>query len=288
MQNFQQKVPAQAWPAVKALLVDRRDAPSREKAEQRREAIGEKDEREFPELGRCLLDDAEASLNPLEVPHRPQQYVRTSNVVERAFVEERRRTKVLPPLWTEGSFVHLVFGVLLRVRDRWSKKCFREFEQHQIRSLRARLQLDEQEVSMNELSGHVPTRRSAASAASSSLQKLVDLTGSAFVERMRHAVEEREPPALHRRSESPLTRVVEQVRQAVGVSAEELAGRGRRGAVSRARAGVAYLWIECLGHSAPLAASGLELRSQTISEASRRDQQEAAYWQNLLSAPGQQ
>jgi transposase-like protein len=165
MQNFQQKVPAQAWPEVKALLVDMRDAPSREKAEHRREAMVERYQHEFPELCRCLLDDADASLNHLEVPQRPQQYVRTSTLVERAFVEERRRTKVIPHLWTEGSLVHLVFGVLIRVSDRWSKKCFSEFEQQQIRSLRERLKLDKQEVSMDEPSSYVPTRRSAASAA---------------------------------------------------------------------------------------------------------------------------
>lgn len=165
MQNFQRKVPAHAWPEVKALRVDVRDAPSREKAEQRREAIVERSQREFPELCRCVLDDAEASLNPLAVPQRHPQYVRTSNLVERAFVEERRRTKVIPHLWTEGSLVHLVFGVLLRVSARWSKKCVSEFEQQQIRGFRARLKLDEQEVSTNEISVHVPTRRSAASAA---------------------------------------------------------------------------------------------------------------------------
>jgi transposase-like protein len=40
--NLQQQVPAQAWPEGKALLVDMRDAPSREKAEQRREALRER------------------------------------------------------------------------------------------------------------------------------------------------------------------------------------------------------------------------------------------------------
>jgi transposase-like protein len=165
MQNFQQKVPAQAWPEVKALLVDMRDAPSREKAEQRREAVVEKYQREFPELCRCLLDDADASLNHLEVPQRHQQYVRTSNLVERAFVEERRRTKVIPHLWNEGNVVMLVYGVLIRVSERWGKKCFSEFAQQQIRSLRAQLKLDEQEVSIGEPSIHVPPRRSAASAA---------------------------------------------------------------------------------------------------------------------------
>ena len=61
--------------------------------------------------------------------------------------------------------MHLVFGVLIRASDRWGKKCFSDIEQHQIRSLRAQLKLDEQEVSMDEPSSYVPTRRSAASAA---------------------------------------------------------------------------------------------------------------------------
>lgn len=164
MQNFQQKVPSQAWPEVKALLVDMRDAPTQEKAKQRRDAIIEQYQREFPELCRCLLDDADASLNHLAVPQRHQQYVRTSNLVERAFVEERRRTKVIPHLWDEASVVMLVYGVLIRVSERWSKKCFSEFEQHQIRSLREHLKLDEPEVSTDELTIHLPTRRSAASA----------------------------------------------------------------------------------------------------------------------------
>jgi putative transposase len=165
MQNFQQKVPARAWPEVKVLLVDMRDAPTREKAKERRDALVEQYQREFPELCRCLLDDAEASLNHLAVPQRHQQYVRTSNLVERAFVEERRRTKVIPHLFDESSLVTLVFGVLIRVSDRWGKKCFSEFEQQQIRSLRERLKLDEQEVNTDELSLPVHTRRSAASAA---------------------------------------------------------------------------------------------------------------------------
>jgi putative transposase len=165
MQNLQQKVPARAWPEFKALVVDMRDAPTREKAEERRDAIVERYQREFPEACRCLLDDAEASLNHLTVPQRHQQYVRTSNLVERAFVEERRRTKVIPHLFDESSLVNLVFGVLIRVSDRWGKKCFSEFEQQQIRSLRGRLKLDEQEVSMSAVIPESPSRRSAASAA---------------------------------------------------------------------------------------------------------------------------
>ena len=165
MQNFQQKVPAQAWPEVKALLVDMRDAPTREKAEKRRDAIVDRYQREFPEACRCLLDDAEASLNHLAVPQRHQQYVRTSNLVERAFVEERRRTKVIPHLWTRSSLVQLVFGVLIRVSDRWGKKCFSEFEQQQIRSLRGKTQAGRTGSEYDRAPSESPSRRSAASAA---------------------------------------------------------------------------------------------------------------------------
>jgi len=165
MQNLQQKVPAGAWPEFKALIVDMRDAPTREKAEERRQAIVARYQSEFPEACRCLLDDAEASLNHLAVPQRHQQYVRTSNLVERAFVEERRRTKVIPHLFEEGSLVNLVYGVLIRVSDRWNKKCFSEFEQQQIRSLRGRLKLDEPEGNTLASPTQPQTRRSAASAA---------------------------------------------------------------------------------------------------------------------------
>jgi putative transposase len=165
MQNLQQKVPPQAWPEFKALVIDMRDAPTIGAAEQRRQAIITRYQRDFPEACRCLLDDAEASLNHLQVPQRHQQYVRTSNLAERAFEEERRRTKVIPQLWEESGLVKLVFAVLIRVSERWGKKCFSEFEQQQIRSLRRRLKLDEQEVTSSPPTTETQARRSAASAA---------------------------------------------------------------------------------------------------------------------------
>lgn len=99
------------------------------------------------------------------LPQPQQQYGRTSNLVERAFVAARRRTKVIPPFWEEGRGVMVVSGVLIRVRERWRKKCFSEFDQPQMRSLREQLKLDEQEVRTGELSLPGHTRRSAASAA---------------------------------------------------------------------------------------------------------------------------
>jgi putative transposase len=165
MQNLQEKVPPQAWPEFKALVMDMRDAPRVEEAQRRRQEIVKRYELDFPEACRCLLDDAKASLNHLSVPQRHQQYVRTSNLAERAFEEERRRTKVIPHLWDEGGLIKLVFAVLIRVSERWGKKGFSEFEQQQIRSLRRRLKLDEHEVPSSPSTTEPQPRRSAASAA---------------------------------------------------------------------------------------------------------------------------
>jgi putative transposase len=141
MQNLQDKVPPDAWPAFKAQVIDIRDAATKEQAEKRLEALLAQSERELPEACRCLRDDQEASLNHLQVPPRHRTMVRTTNYVERSFVEERRRTKTIPHLWDEKSAVKLVFSTLIRVSERWSKTRFSPFEQRQIDALRTRLGL---------------------------------------------------------------------------------------------------------------------------------------------------
>ena len=81
----------------------------------------------------------------------------------------------------------------------------------------------------------------------------------------------------------PLEKVIERVCQAVGVRAEELRESGRRAVVSRARAGVAYLWLEGVGQSGPGAARALGVHRATIDEVARRGRQEAAYWEQLCA-----
>ncbi len=63
----------------------------------------------------CLADDLEASLGHLKVPARHRINVRTTNLLERTFEEERRRTKVIPRLLDEKSAMKLVSATLIRV-----------------------------------------------------------------------------------------------------------------------------------------------------------------------------
>jgi transposase-like protein len=57
-------------------------------------------------------------------------------------VEERRRTKVIPRLNDERSAMKLVFATLIRCADRWSRISISDTERHQLRLLRAQLELD--------------------------------------------------------------------------------------------------------------------------------------------------
>jgi len=139
IQNLQAKVPPAAWAEFKTLVQDVRDAPSFDEGKRRMEHLLEIYGREFPEACRSLRDDAEASLNHLHVPPRHRQYIRTTNLVERSFLEERRRTKIIPHLWDEKSLLKLVFATLVRVSDRWSRRQFSQLEQKMIVQLRGRI-----------------------------------------------------------------------------------------------------------------------------------------------------
>jgi len=62
-----------------------------------------------------------------------------TNLIERTFVEERRRTKIIPQFLTEKSCLKLVFSVLYRVSLRWQKIRMSEFELSQIHQLKKHL-----------------------------------------------------------------------------------------------------------------------------------------------------
>jgi transposase-like protein len=66
-----------------------------------------------------MTDDLEASLAHLKLPARHRKAVRTTNLCERSFVEQRRRAKVLPRFRGEKECLKLVFATLWRSSERW-------------------------------------------------------------------------------------------------------------------------------------------------------------------------
>lgn len=142
MRNVLDKVPDDARPEVKAFLQTVREAPTHEAGEQAAAEVLERFKDRFPSAMRSFSDDLQASLAHLRVPVRHRRCIRTTNLIERSFVEERRRTKTLPYFITEKSCLKLVFATLWRASIRWQRIRISELEQKQLAVLAKTLGLD--------------------------------------------------------------------------------------------------------------------------------------------------
>ena len=103
------------------------------------------------------------------------------------------------------------------------------------------------------------------------------LGSSEFVEALRRTVAAAEAP---RRALEPL---VVRVCRHVGLPREALGGGGRRNAVQQARAGLANLWVEVLGHPGRPLAPVLGVQPAAIPKAARRGAKQAHVWRRLLA-----
>lgn len=132
MQNVLEKVPDAMREPIKRLLQDVRDAPDHETGMKRARALIERHERELPGAMACLAEDLEATLAHLKLPSLHQRMIRTTNLCERSFVEERRRSKVIPHFFDERGCLKLVFASLWRASQRWRAVRFTEMEKKQL------------------------------------------------------------------------------------------------------------------------------------------------------------
>jgi transposase-like protein len=95
-----------------------RDAPTLDTARAAADRFVNTYRREYPAAIACFTDDLDALLAIHRVPVRHRIRVRTTNLAERSFVEERRRTKVIPRFPDEKAAMKLVFATLIRAADR--------------------------------------------------------------------------------------------------------------------------------------------------------------------------
>lgn len=140
--NIRTKLADDTAPQVMAEIRAVRDAPTLDAARAQADRVINRYRREFPAAVACLEDDLEALLAVHRIPVRHRVNVRTTNLVERSFVEERRRTKVIPRLLDEKSAMKLVFATLIRTAQRWSRIAVSDLERHQLALLRQELGID--------------------------------------------------------------------------------------------------------------------------------------------------
>ena len=140
--NIRAKLPDESASEVMAHLYAVRDAPTLDAARAAADRLINTFDRAFPAAVACFRDDLDALLAIHRVPVRHRIRVRTTNLAERSFVEERRRTKVIGRFGDEHAAMKLVFATMIRAAERWCRVSISDLERHQLKLLRAELGID--------------------------------------------------------------------------------------------------------------------------------------------------
>jgi putative transposase len=136
MRNLQSKVPENVWPEFHARAQACYQAASLGLARLLREDIVTTYGSDLPAAVACLNDDFEACIAHLQFPLAHRRVIRTTNLLERLFGEERRRTKVIPHAFGERAVLKLMYAALIRASERWRGIRVTEFEQRQLNAIR--------------------------------------------------------------------------------------------------------------------------------------------------------
>ena len=139
MRNLAAKVPEDVWPDFKARVQAAYQAPSRAIARELAAGIVADYGREQERGVACFMDDFEACIAHLRFPVTHRRAIRTTNLLERLFVEERRRLKIIPNAFGERPVLKLMFGALIRAAERWRSVKVTEFERRQMAAVRKEL-----------------------------------------------------------------------------------------------------------------------------------------------------
>ncbi len=106
------------WPAFKARVQASHQALSRQIARELADGLVADDQSELPNAVACFMDDVEACIAHLRLPIGHRRGTRTTNLLERLFVEGRRRLKINPNAFGEKAVLKLMFGAMIRAAER--------------------------------------------------------------------------------------------------------------------------------------------------------------------------
>lgn len=92
---------------------------------------------EYPSAMKCFQEDLDNCLNFMKFPVGHHRFIRTTNLLERTFEEQKRRTKTIPRFFDEKSCIKLVYGTMIRVSEKWKKIKMTEYELTILRNMRS-------------------------------------------------------------------------------------------------------------------------------------------------------
>ena len=139
LRNLHSKAPDRQWPEIAIRARGCYEAASPALATLLRDDFIATYERELPAVVACFRDDFDACIAHLRFPLQHRKVIRTTNLLERLFLEERRRTKIIPHAFGERPVLKLMYAAVIRAADRWRGITVGEFEQRQLRAIRDEL-----------------------------------------------------------------------------------------------------------------------------------------------------
>jgi transposase-like protein len=140
MRNLEAKVPGEMWREIKGAAYAAYQAGSPKLAAMAKEDFVAQYEADYPSATKCFLDDFDACVAHLQLPISHRRVTRTTNLLERLFLEERRRTKIIPHAFGERAVLKLMYAALIRASETWRRVVISEFELKQLTQLREHLE----------------------------------------------------------------------------------------------------------------------------------------------------
>ncbi|MGH9338185.1 MAG: transposase [Acidobacteriota bacterium] len=122
---------------------------------------------QYPTAVRCFEEDFEACVAHLNCPPAHHQAIRTTNLLERLFGEERRRMKAVGTLFGERPVLKLMYSALIRASDRWRGLSVSEFERVQLERLQTQLRRELEKEHVLEVNKHCSSENTSGREAGS-------------------------------------------------------------------------------------------------------------------------
>jgi putative transposase len=139
MRNILAKVPREHAAEMRQLVHAIYEAPSLAMARTLRSDFVDRYENLYPSAVQCFEEDFDACIAHLYCPPAHRKVIRTTNLLERLFVEERRRVKAALHLFGERPVLKLMYAALVRGAENWRGIQVTDFERRQLEKLQQEL-----------------------------------------------------------------------------------------------------------------------------------------------------
>jgi putative transposase len=139
MRNIVAKVPREHAAEMRQLVHAIYEAPSLAMARTLRGDFVERYKGLYPSAVHCFDEDFEACIAHLHCPPPHRKMIRTTNLLERLFVEERRRLKAALHVFGERAVLKLMYAALVRGAENWRGVQVTDFERRQLEKLQEEL-----------------------------------------------------------------------------------------------------------------------------------------------------